>query len=74
MFRTLALITTLFVKNDRFLLSAWLHHESSGKPRETETTYPQSAPFSDALARLFHAASEAGALRNQLHDMLALER
>ena len=60
--------------NNEFLpLSDWLQQDSAAPASCGGTTQADSAPFSDALARLFNAAFEAGAPPAYLRAMLAVE-
>ena len=60
--------------NNEFLpLLDWLNQDSPAPASGAGTTQPDNAPFSDALARLFNAAFEAGAPPTYLRAMLAVE-
>ena len=60
--------------NHEFLpLSDWLHPDSAVPVPGAGSTQADTAPFSDALARLFNAAFEAGAPPVYLRAMLEVE-
>lgn len=62
------------MNNDDLVPSDWLFQDFSGTPSATTARTTDDAPFSDALARLFNAAFEAGAPPPFLRAMLAVER